>query len=227
MATYRIGYGQVEPNHLANQSTKQSYGQLPAAKTITVLENGQFAKYSYADHEVNFNGVGEWMLVWNEIKLYDGWKDTVKDFAMIAENYTPGTYMAWDGATQQNATFTVDDATRFTVETAVYHEGIGLNAPDSEGHSYGITGRMYPRMMKTEVGDIITTNCFALKSGDVAGRRVKVQLANDLVEGEYYSPNTEGYLAKVADASGDFVWRIAKVYTMPDGQPAAKIQRVK
>ena len=64
------GYGQVEPNHLSAQRTGQIYAQLPAAADIEILEQGQFAKYDYANGEVNFTGAGEWMLVFNEIKLY-------------------------------------------------------------------------------------------------------------------------------------------------------------
>ena len=64
----RIGYGQVEPNHLAAQATKEVYAQLPANKDITILENGQFAKYDYAKREVNFTGDGEWLMVWNDYK---------------------------------------------------------------------------------------------------------------------------------------------------------------
>ena len=41
------GYGQVEPNHLSAQASKEVYAQLPAKSNITILENGQFAKYNY------------------------------------------------------------------------------------------------------------------------------------------------------------------------------------
>ena len=61
------GYGQVEPNHLSGQATKEVYAQLPADKNIEILENGQFAKYNYAKEVVDFEGPGEWMLVFNEI----------------------------------------------------------------------------------------------------------------------------------------------------------------
>ena len=37
----RIGFGQVEPNHLSAQRTSQIYAQLPANKNITQLENGK------------------------------------------------------------------------------------------------------------------------------------------------------------------------------------------
>ena len=87
----RIGFGQVEPNHLSAQRTAQIYAQLPAADAIEVLENGQFVKYDYANGECNFTGAGEWMMVFNEVKLYDDfWRETYKDFAMQKKNYTPG-----------------------------------------------------------------------------------------------------------------------------------------
>ena len=88
----RIGYGQVEPNHLSAQRNGQIYAQLPCAKDIKVLENGQFVKYDYANGEVNFTGAGEWMLVMNEVKLYDSfWRESYKDFALVADNYDNGT----------------------------------------------------------------------------------------------------------------------------------------
>ena len=68
----RTGFGQVEPNHLAAQTDGQVYAQLPASTAIDILENGRFVKYDYASGEVNTTSAnGEWMLVFNEIKLYD------------------------------------------------------------------------------------------------------------------------------------------------------------
>ena len=65
----RKGYGQVEPNHLSAQRTGQIYAQLPAASGIEQLENGQFAKYDYANGEVNLTAENqEWLLVFNEVK---------------------------------------------------------------------------------------------------------------------------------------------------------------
>ena len=120
----RIGFGQVEPNHLSAQRTSQIYAQLPAKSDIEILENGQFVKYNYADGVVDFEGEGEWMMVFNEVKLYDDrWRESYKDFAMIRSNYTPGS----------------DDIT---------HDGLGP-----------FKGQMTPRVIKTNVGDIYTTNC--------------------------------------------------------------------
>ena len=50
----RVGFGQVEPNHLSAQRTSQIYAQLPADDSINILENGQFVKYDYAAGKVDF-----------------------------------------------------------------------------------------------------------------------------------------------------------------------------
>ena len=90
MATIkRIGFGQVEPNHLSAQRNGQIYASLPCNSEIKVLENGQFAKYDYANNEVNFTGAGEWMLVMNEVKVYDD-KQTYRHFALQSKNYDGG-----------------------------------------------------------------------------------------------------------------------------------------
>ena len=100
-----FGYGQVEPNHLSAQRTAQIYAQLPANKDINILENGQFVKYDYAANangigEVNFTGKGEWMLVYNEIKLYrdhpDGTKQWDCEFAMLKDDYQARIYSPYD-----------------------------------------------------------------------------------------------------------------------------------
>ena len=90
------GYGQVEPNHLSAQRNGQIYAQLPADPAIEVLEQGQFVKYDYASGLVNFTGAGEWMLVFNEIKLYrDGQSDC--EFAMKKDDDVARIYSPVDG----------------------------------------------------------------------------------------------------------------------------------
>ena len=91
-----VGYGQVEPNHLSAQRTAQIYAQLPADPSIEVLEQGQFVKYDYAAGLVNFTGAGEWMLVYNEIKLYREHQLDC-EFAMIKGNYQARVYSPMDG----------------------------------------------------------------------------------------------------------------------------------
>lgn len=89
-ATYVTrGYGQVEPNHLSAQRTGEIYAQLPCKKDILVLDNGMFMKYDYAVGEVNTTGAGEWMLVYNEVKVYDE-RETDEDFALVKEDFTAG-----------------------------------------------------------------------------------------------------------------------------------------
>lgn len=100
-----FGYGQVEPNHLSAQRTGQIYAQLPAKEDIEILEQGQFVKYDYAANDngvglVDFEGAGEWMLVYNEIKLYrdhpDGTKQWDCEFAMIKDDYASHYYSPYD-----------------------------------------------------------------------------------------------------------------------------------
>ena len=91
-----VGYGQVEPNHLSAQRTAQIYAQLPADPAIEVLEQGQFVKYDYKAGLVNFEGLGEWMLVYNETKLYREHQLDC-EFAMIKGNYQARVYSPLDG----------------------------------------------------------------------------------------------------------------------------------
>ncbi len=85
------GFGQVEPNHLSAQRTGEIYAQLPVAANIDILENGQFVKYDYLNGAVNFTGAGEWMLVYNEVKVYRD-HETDQDFAMIRRDYNGRVY---------------------------------------------------------------------------------------------------------------------------------------
>jgi hypothetical protein len=186
MATMkRTGFGQVEPNHLSAQRTAQIYAQLPAADEIDILENGQFVKYDYANGKVDFDGAGEWMMVFNEVKLYDEWRESYKDFAMKKENYTPG-----------------GDIT---------HDGLGP-----------FKGQMVPRVIKTNEGDIYTTNCVG--AGNTDG---KIEYAGiELEVGDIVGPTeaSKGFLVKDGDEGIQF--QVVKVYTMADGQPAVKLMRI-
>lgn len=190
MATIsRIGFGQVEPNHLSAQRTAQIYAQLPAKSDIEILENGQYVKYDYANNEVNYTGEGEWMMVFNEVKLYDdAWRESYKDFAMQKDNYTPGS----------------DDIT---------HNGVGP-----------LKGQMVPRVIKTNVGDIYTTNCLEL--ANTSGKN-KVDGTDDISVGDKLTPNASGYLAKDGADAADMQWQVVKIYTMADGQAAVKVMRIK
>lgn len=96
-AKKRIGFGQVELNHMSAQKTGQIYAQLPAGKKnggdytpLDALENGMFLKYNVADGWASLEGDGEWMLVYNEEKLYDSDKQTRKDFRLSKDDSIDG-----------------------------------------------------------------------------------------------------------------------------------------
>lgn len=161
-----LGYGQVEPNHLSAQVTGQIYAQLPLNKEIETLENGMFAKYDYEKNEVNFDGKGEWMLVYNTIKLPDEDEQADCDYAMKNNTY------------------------------------------DAKAPVVPASTDVVPRLFKTNVGDIFTTNTIK---------------AAELAVGDVLTPGADGYLAV---GEGDMNWQVVKVYTMPDGQKGVKIMRI-
>ena len=240
------GYGQVEPNHLSAQRTAQIYAQLPAAKDIAVLEQGQFVKYDYEKGLVNFEGKGEWMLVYNEIKLYREHQNDC-EFAMIADNYQARIYSPFGHGVDKNGNATIDEMwdrqSRFLngknaagADSITVGEGDSAKtykfddvtaAPDMYGLHYNedpfhILGpykearmnpegnSMVPRVFKTNVGDIMTTNM-------IADAEVSV--------GDILSPRAaDGILAK--DGDGSIQWVVAKLTTMPDHQKGVKLQRI-
>ena len=159
------GFGQLEPNHLSAQRNGQIYAQLPCDTSIEVLQNAQFVKYDYANGKVNYTGEGEWMLVYNEVKLYDP-RHSYKDFALQKKNC--------------------------------------------------VGGVMVPRVMKTMVGDIFTTNLVDAKEKDST-----LAVGDKLVVGA-----STGILEYSSAPGAGMVWQVVKVYTMADGQPAVKIQRI-
>lgn len=91
-ADTKIGFGQVEPNHLSGIVEGKIYAQYPAntATMGNILEQGRFAKYDGSLNQVNLTGKGAWMMIYNEEKLPDERKQNHKDFALKAEDYTYG-----------------------------------------------------------------------------------------------------------------------------------------
>ena len=82
---------------------------------------------------------------------------------------------------------------------------------------------IYPRLFKTNIGDIYTTNCIGVANTD---KNAKVTYNTDLSEGDTLKVDSStGYLIKGEDDV--MTWQIVKIYTMPDGQPGVKIQRIK
>ena len=88
----REGFGQVEPNHISAQRTGQIYAQLIADSSLNIIEDGQFLKYDYANRKAvaDASVAGEWLLVYNEEKLYDPRRQAHKDFAMKKKDAVDG-----------------------------------------------------------------------------------------------------------------------------------------
>ena len=209
MAFTRNGYGQVEPNQLSAQKTGQIYASLPLASDVDILQNGEFMYYDYKSGTVTADGKGEPMLVFNEVKLYEPfWQTSYKDFAMIrvGDNYV----------TSRLATAGYGDG----AET----KGVTPNPGHSDWQAgYRMDG-IAPRLFKTNVGDIFTTNM--VETGDEItysqGDTLKLKKVTKAAD---KTGNTL-VLSKTGDIDAlEFV--VAKVYTMPDGQPGLKLQRIK
>ena len=206
------GYGQVEPNHLSAQRTGQIYAQLPADKNIEMLQNGQFVKYDYSAGLVDFEGKGEWMLVYNEVKVYRDYLYDA-DFAMINRNYIAKVYNPV-GADDVDMGRT-RDYTDITTPADPY-EVDSIEDPFAHSWAKAAPGmmpegtRMVPRVFKTNVGDIFTTNLVD---------------EDELALGDILSPrDADGILVK---GEGDMEWEVVKVYTMPDHQKGVKLMRIK
>lgn len=215
-AYVEYGYAQVEPNLLSAQRTGQIFAQLPADKEIEVLENGQFVKYDYVAGVVNFGSedheTGEWMLVYNEVKLYREEQDEC-EFAMIRENYdakvySPSTGVLTDDARSRDYRGIVAPADPYSLHATedpfhIYNQNEVALMPE------GTT--MVPRVLKTNVGDIFTTNCIAVAEPAL---------------GATLAPNAQGILDTAAE-DAEMVWQVVKIYTMPDYQKGVKVMRIK
>lgn len=207
----RVGFGQVEPNQLSAQKTGQIYASLPLDSTVQTLQNGEFMYYSYADGKVTAEPTvagQEPMLVFNEVKMYEPqYQTSYKNFAMIrvGDNYvTSDLSLARCSEEMQGIAATVDHVDNYRME--------------------GIA----PRLFKTNVGDVFTTNM--VKTG--VEYRVGDILKLSVITNNYTDSQgvAKTYKTLVLDKNGtidtiQFV--VAKVYTMPDGQPGLKLQRIK
>jgi len=193
----RVGYGQIEPNQLSAQVTAEVYASLPLSTEVEVLQNGEFMKYDYAKNEVNTSGRGEWMLVYNEVKLYDdAFRHSYKDFAMIrrGDNFI----------TEAPVTGQVKESNGATI------------IPPHTEYGFRMDG-FAPRLLKTNIGDIFTTNMVKVGVEYTAG---------DLLTPVINATTHTAVLEKIDDTPVIMLWQVAKVYTMPDMQPGLKLMRV-
>nr|DAK17119.1 MAG TPA: hypothetical protein [Caudoviricetes sp.] len=207
----RVGFGQVEPNQLSAQKTGQIYASLPLDSTVQTLQNGEFMYYSYADGKVTAEPTvagQEPMLVFNEVKMYEPqYQTSYKNFAMIrvGDNYvTSDLSLARCSEEMQGIAATVDHVDNYRMD--------------------GVA----PRMFKTNVGDVFTTNMVKTGVEYQVGNILKLSvITNNYTDSQGVAKT---YKTLVLDKNGtidtiQFV--VAKVYTMPDGQPGLKLQRIK
>ena len=250
----QMGYGQVEPNHLSAQRTAQIYAQLPADPEIEVLEQGQFVKYDYAAGLVNFTGEGEWMLVYNEIKLYREHQLDC-EFAMIKGNYQARVYSPLDankpeeiyGPTRllqgrrerynnQTGEFEeietiknpeTDEVADFSVASTVhdYYEMNDVNNPYIEEE---YRKRLFMKLRSDDREAMMPTNTTMVPrvfKTNVGDHYTTNMIDEDtLAVGDILSPNAKGILCKSGDNS--MKWQVVKVYTMPDHQRGVKVMRI-
>ena len=210
MAFKRIGYGQVEPNQLSGIKTGQIFASLPLDKEVKVLQNGEFMYYDYASGSVNAtaeaNAAPEPYLVYQEIKIYENWL-SYKDFAMIrvGDNYV----------TNNPA---IGRLTSANTDGTVYGDGAETEGASIDHSDYQAGYRMdgiAPRLVKTNVGDVYTTNMVDEEGTYEVGTVLTLKKTdrNTLVL------SSSGNIDSVK-----FI--VVKDYTMPDGQRGLKLQRI-
>ena len=250
------GYGQVEPNHLSAQRTGQIYAQLPADKNIEVLEQGQFVKYDYAAGLVNFTGKGEWMLVYNEIKLYREHQLDC-EFAMIKDTYQARVYSPIDsdkGQEMYGPTRLLQGVReRYDNETKSFtSEGMDPIANPATGkvEDFSVASKVHDYYEMSDINNPDIEEDYRkrlfMKLRDYSekmmpeGTKMVPRVFKTNV-GDHYTTNT---IAEKELAVGDILsprasdgllckngdesmkWEVVKVYTMPDHQKGVKIIRI-
>ena len=235
MSFIRNGYGQVEPNQLSAQKTGQIYASLPLDTAVDVLQNGEFMYYDAVSGKVtatDSTGVAEPMLVFNEIKLYEPfWRTSYKDFAMIRVNHV-------DNSTTPPTITKGENYVTSKLATAGYGDGADTignvpsttnppSAANTTGHveyPYRMDG-MAPRLFKTNIGDIMTTNM--VEADDAAAGTTVTYAVGNLLEPVLNTTTNTLQLKKATGTPAGMAWAVVKIYTMPDGQDGLKLQRVK
>lgn len=246
MAFKRVGYGQVEPNQLSAQKTGQIYASLPLDTAVDVLQNGEFMYYDQVAGKVSADdstGLAEPFLVFNEIKLYEPfWRRSYKDFAMIRINHvdnstTPPTItkgenyvtsdLAVNGPIEGRYGGGADTIGNVPTTSTSSTPPSAINSTGHTEYPYRMDG-FAPRLFKTNIGDIYTTNM--VKADDAtAGTTVTYAPGNILVPVKNTTSNTlqlEQFDTTGGAKPTGMAWAVVKVYTMPDGQDAVKLQRV-
>lgn len=121
----KVGYGQVEPNRLTAQKTKEVFAQLPADDSIALIENGMAMVYNQVEGKVTLPGADGDLacLVMNEIILEDSSHQADSDYAMMP--HAASKYQAAHAAYPRLYALHVGDT--FTTNTC----DAGLNLKDT------------------------------------------------------------------------------------------------
>lgn len=208
----RMGYGQVEPNQITGIKSGEIYASLPLDPEVSVLQNGEFMYYDYVKGYVTAtpdeaSADLEPLMVYNEIKIYEP-NLSYKDFAMIrvGDNYVTNP-AAIGRVTSQNADGTVYGGGSETTGQYQSH--------DSWQAGYRMEG-IAPRLVRIHVNNVYTTNMVATGVEYAKGDILKLKK----------STNNTLVLDKTGTIAAP-VFTVVKVYTMPDGQPGLKVQRIK
>lgn len=82
---------------------------------------------------------------------------------------------------------------------------------------------IYPRLLKTNIGDIYTTNMFG---GAGTGYDTEVDTGITLATGDKLKIGTNGILEAAGGTTEGILFQVVKEYTLADGQAAVKIQRI-
>lgn len=220
---------------------------------VNILQNGEFMYYDYTNGKVTCNRDDENVIsvpymVWNEIKIYEDWL-SLKDFAMIrvGENYVTNnpaigrlTSANIDGTVYGDGALTT--STEYKYPERVDSEGniiptifkdTDIESTDKidrqhTNYGYRMDG-IVPRMLGTYVGDVMTTNMVYIKAG--------YTFDNDDTSATYHRGTilglhkTDRNTLELCPISDDdqgkkIQYAVVKVYTMPDGQPGLKLQRI-
>ena len=84
-----------------------------------------------------------------------------------------------------------------------------------------VDGEMVPRLFKTNIGDIFTTNTLGANTSDSAETA-----AVTVAEGNILVVGSTGYLEVAGGSPSGPQFKVVAITTMPDGQDAVKLQRV-
>ena len=121
-----------------------------------------------------------------------------------------GMFVKYDYANDE-CNFTGDGAWMLVFnEEKLYDERYQMHKHYAQKVEDSYDGKIYPRVFRISVGDIFTTNMFADDT--------------ELAKGDKVAPGDDGILAAAGDDAEGVVFQVVKEYTMPDGQPAVKLQ---